>query len=80
MTRPKGPGSNCRRRSEELRSEKSQVRDGMRIDWDVPIKMHDGLVLRGWDYESQKSTGASLFGGRTTLRLGDSCLLLPVIP
>ena len=25
---------------------KSEVRDGMRIDWDVPIKMDDGLVLR----------------------------------
>ncbi|MGH8648440.1 MAG: CocE/NonD family hydrolase, partial [Burkholderiales bacterium] len=25
---------------------KSEVRDGMRIDWDVPIPMDDGLVLR----------------------------------
>jgi predicted acyl esterase len=25
---------------------KSDIRDGMRIDWDVPIKMDDGLVLR----------------------------------
>ena len=25
---------------------KSEVRDGMQIDWDVPIKMDDGLVLR----------------------------------
>jgi hypothetical protein len=25
---------------------KSEVRDGMRIDWDVPIAMDDGLVLR----------------------------------
>lgn len=24
----------------------SEVRDGMRIDWDVPIKMDDGVVLR----------------------------------
>ena len=24
----------------------SEVRDGMRIDWDVPIEMDDGLVLR----------------------------------
>ena len=23
----------------------SEIRDGMRIDWDVPIKMDDGLVL-----------------------------------
>ena len=26
--------------------ERSEVRDGMRIDWNVPIKMDDGLVLR----------------------------------
>jgi predicted acyl esterase len=25
---------------------RSEVRDGMRIDWDVPIRMDDGLVLR----------------------------------
>ena len=25
---------------------KSEVRDGMRIDWDVPIAMDDGIVLR----------------------------------
>ena len=25
---------------------KSEVRDGMRIDWDVPIEMDDGIVLR----------------------------------
>jgi len=25
---------------------KSEIRDGMRIDWDVPIAMDDGLVLR----------------------------------
>ncbi len=26
--------------------EKNEIRDGMRIDWDVPIEMDDGLVLR----------------------------------
>ncbi|MBI2999284.1 MAG: hypothetical protein HYY46_12695, partial [Deltaproteobacteria bacterium] len=26
--------------------EKSEVRDGMKIDWNVPITMDDGLVLR----------------------------------
>ena len=26
--------------------EKSETRDGMRIDWDVAIPMDDGLVLR----------------------------------
>jgi uncharacterized protein len=27
-------------------AEKSEVRDGMRIDWDAPIQMSDGVVLR----------------------------------
>jgi predicted acyl esterase len=27
-------------------SQKSELRDGMRIDWDVPIPMDDGMVLR----------------------------------
>jgi predicted acyl esterase len=27
-------------------SERGEVADGMRIDWDVPIRMEDGLVLR----------------------------------
>src|SRR5690242_2819509 len=26
--------------------EKSDIRDGMRIDWDMPIEMDDGLKLR----------------------------------
>ncbi len=25
---------------------KSEVRDGMRIDWDIPVRMDDGAVLR----------------------------------
>ena len=25
---------------------KSEIRDAMKIDWDVPITMDDGLVLR----------------------------------
>lgn len=29
-----------------MSQEKSEVRDGMRIDWDVPITMDDSLVLR----------------------------------
>ena len=29
-----------------ISAERSEVRDGMNIDWDVPIKMEDGLVLR----------------------------------
>ena len=30
----------------EPSAEKSQIRDGMRIDWEVPIQMDDDLVLR----------------------------------
>ena len=29
-----------------MASQQSEVRDGMRVDWDVPIEMDDGLVLR----------------------------------
>lgn len=32
---------------DEIRSEfRSEIRDGMRIDWDVPIGVDDGLILR----------------------------------
>jgi predicted acyl esterase len=27
-------------------SQRSEIRDGMRIDWDVGIEMDDGIVLR----------------------------------
>jgi len=27
-------------------NQKSEIRDGMRIDWDVPIEMDDGIILR----------------------------------
>ena len=27
-------------------AQRSEIRDGMQIDWDVPIKMDDGIVLR----------------------------------
>ena len=29
-----------------MSQEKSEIRDGMQIDWDVPITMDDGIVLR----------------------------------
>jgi putative CocE/NonD family hydrolase len=32
--------------SEGAQAHSSEVRDGMRIDWDVPVAMDDGLVLR----------------------------------
>ncbi|MBT3991761.1 MAG: hypothetical protein HON14_13255 [Rhodospirillaceae bacterium] len=50
----------------------SEVRDNMKIDWDYPIAMDDGLVLR-----------ADIFGGTVSLHAGpdqQSFLLLPVIP
>ena len=34
--------------------EVSEIRDGMRIDWDVPVKMDDGLVLRADVYRPVK--------------------------
>ena len=34
---------------------KSEVRDGMRIDWDVPITLSDGLVLRADVYRPDSS-------------------------
>src|SRR6185295_10357619 len=29
-----------------MTAEKTEVRDGIRIEWDVPIRMDDGVVLR----------------------------------
>jgi uncharacterized protein len=37
--------------------EKSEIRDGMRIDWDVPIEMEDGLVLRADVYRPVDESG-----------------------
>src|SRR5262249_20546605 len=39
-------GTRARAREGKTHEHRSEVRDGMRIDWDVPIKMDDGLVLR----------------------------------
>src|SRR6266508_157930 len=36
-----------------MASTKSELRDGMRIDWDVPIKMDDGLALRADVYRPE---------------------------
>jgi predicted acyl esterase len=37
----------CKQKDREGRvAEKSEIRDGMQIDWDVPITMEDGVVLR----------------------------------
>jgi predicted acyl esterase len=37
-----------------MESPKSELRDGMRIDWDVPIRMDDGLVLRADVYRPER--------------------------
>ena len=34
--------------------EVSEVRDGMQIDWDVPIEIEDGVVLRADVYRPAK--------------------------
>ena len=39
-------------------TERSETRDGMRIDWDVPITMDDGVVLRADVFRPMKE-GAS---------------------
>jgi len=37
-----------------MESPKSELRDGMRVDWDVPIRMDDGLVLRADVYRPER--------------------------
>ena len=37
-----------------MASPTSELRDGMRIDWDVPIEMDDGLVLRADVYRPER--------------------------
>src|ERR1700691_1491871 len=39
---------------EKVDTARKEVRDGMRIDWDVPIEMDDGLVLRADVYRPDK--------------------------
>ena len=38
-----------------MASPKSELRDGMRIDWDVPIEMDDRVVLRADVYRPEKT-------------------------
>lgn len=57
----------------------SELRGGMRIEWDVPIAMDGGLVPRGADVFRP----AAIFVGRYTLHVGpgrESYMLVPVIP
>jgi uncharacterized protein len=36
----------CGEEPENMTDKKSEIRDGMRIDWDAPIEMDDGVILR----------------------------------
>ena len=38
---------------------RSEMRDGMRIDWDVAIAMDDGVVLRADVFRPDRATGAT---------------------
>src|SRR5438067_324739 len=40
-------------------TQKSEIRDGMQIDWDVPIEMDDGIVLRADAYRPMGGGQAS---------------------
>jgi predicted acyl esterase len=47
MSRAKLPGT-------KTHGHRSEIRDGMRIDWDVPIAMDDGLILRADIFRPRK--------------------------
>jgi predicted acyl esterase len=52
----------------------SDVRDGMRIDWDVPIAMDDGVVLRADIYRpvAEGKCAATSTGPTTTASTASS--------
>ena len=52
---------------------KSELRDGMRIDWDVPITMDDGVVLRADIYRPPQEGKYPVISDLWPLRKG-SCL------
>ena len=39
-------GDSETRNTLDVTSYRSEIREGMRIDWDVPVTMNDGLILR----------------------------------
>ena len=41
--------------------QRAEIRDGMRIDWNVPVTMDDGLVLRADIFRPVKDAGTPLF-------------------
>ena len=62
----------------------SEVRDGMRIDWDVPYHTHDERQpLVPGDHNNPRDRPAAIFGKRVTLHGGPTRpahVLLPIIP
>ena len=45
-TRPVRSGKEIMEQTQSVQQDQSVVTDGMRIDWDVPIPMDDGVILR----------------------------------
>ena len=67
---------------------KSELRDGMRIDWDVPIEVDDGLVLKADVLrpdspsrypELRPLRQGSRIPGRLSEPRRESCVLVPVV-
>jgi len=59
-----------------MESPKSELRDGMRIDWDIPIVMDDGLLLRA-DLFRPGVEGAARCCSAMALRQGLASRTLP---
>ena len=57
---------------------KSEIRDGMRIEWDVPIRMDDGVVLRA-DIPRHVGTASREHGDGDLLQLGGAIPVVPVV-
>jgi len=56
-------------------------RDGMTVEWDAPIPMDDGVVLRTHTHPQDRPP--EIFGGTNTLHFAPGKMpyvLLPVIP
>jgi predicted acyl esterase len=65
-------------------TEKSEIRDGMRIDWDIPIEMEDGVVLRADVYrpieEGQYPVIMTYVSGPSSYREPEKLIDLPYRP
>ncbi len=64
----------------ETAEPRSDIRDGTRIAWDVPIRMDDGVVLRADD---PRDRPVMRHGGTPTPDFGpgqENRVLLPIVP